>query len=107
MKKRYELDGVTVVRNLYGYDGFFRLYIKTDEDGLKKILDEPRQDYTNYGGLDILYAEFDVYEVDVTEDDEFIIKRFHKKPFTIKDGEIPDDFDIKEAWKEMPFEVTY
>ena len=107
MKKRYELDGVVVARNLYGVDGFIHLLIKTDENGLKEIMKEPRQDYVEYGGIDVLYACFDVYQIDVLENEKFRIERFHKEPFTIEDGKIPDDIDEEEAWLSEPNEIAY
>jgi hypothetical protein len=62
---RYKLKGIVTVTTWYGRKGWVKLTIDTDEDGLREIKEEPRQDYLRFGVQSVDYARFDVYPYEI------------------------------------------
>jgi hypothetical protein len=66
---RYKLEGIVTVTTWYGRKGWVKLTIDTDEDGLREIKEEPRQDYLRFGVQSVDYAQFDVYPYEIITKD--------------------------------------
>jgi hypothetical protein len=84
MKKRteYILIGYIIVTDWYGYRGWKKLEIHTDEKGLKEIEKEPLQDYISFG-IKPNYAYFDVYKKEIQEYPDKIITIESKEPIKV------------------------
>jgi hypothetical protein len=74
-EKRYTLKGV-VVENFYGNHKYGAVVeIQTDEEGLKKIKENPLQDYINYRPESIDYVYFDVYLTEIIRSLKVIVEK--------------------------------
>jgi len=74
-EKRYTLKGV-VVENFYGNCRYGAIVeIETDEKGLKKIKENPLQDYINYKPESIDYVYFDIYLTETIRSLKIIIEK--------------------------------
>ena len=93
-RNKYDLIGTVVVTTWMGNKGWVKLHIITDEKGLKNILQNPRQDYIQFGVASVDYASFNIYKTEIKETDDKIIEVQYKEPVkTIEDGtlDLPDD----------------
>jgi hypothetical protein len=89
-RTEYTLMGYFIATNWYNQHGWKVLRIITDEDGLNKIIEDPLQDYINYGFQSVDYVYFDVYKTEIEDSEETTKAIFFKKPIkTIEAGENP------------------
>jgi len=108
-KVKYELVGFIIVENLYGAKGFKNLIINTDEEGLNEIRKDPLQDYLSFGGIDVKYADFEVFKTEITENEEYRIEKAYKEPIErVAKGEYDltdKEFDL--LMEDEPVKITY
>jgi len=89
MKKqvKYNLVGYMIVTNWYGYRGWKKLDITTDQKGLEEIEKNPLQDYIQFGVRSVDCVYFDVYKTEIYEKDDRVITIEYKEPIkTIEAG---------------------
>jgi len=79
-EKKYTLLGEMIVSFWGGGTGGGILEIETDEKGLKKIKENPLQDFTNYGVESVDYARFDVYLTEIETKEDVVIKEEYLNP---------------------------
>jgi len=104
MKKQitYKLIGLVVATNWYGVKGFSHLLIETDPDGLKKIKENPLQDYINYGVQSIDYVDFLVYKTEYYKRNGYKIFKETEEPIEeIEAGKL----DLTEAEQEFVLDL--
>lgn len=86
-EKLYRLVGFVVGTGWYNQTYWKKLEILTDEEGLKRIREEPRQDFLNFGLQSVDYAVFDVYEKQIEDHGDKVITVEYKEPIdTIEKG---------------------
>lgn len=106
--KQYKLIGFITVTGWYGGRGYAHLIITTTEEGLKRIKEDPLQDYISYGVKSIDYCYFDVYEIIKSKRGKYIITKETVEPIeTIEKGEYDLDINEEEIWETEPIKINY
>jgi hypothetical protein len=107
-EKRYTLKGV-IVENFYGNCKYGAVIeIQTDEEGLKKIKENPLQDYINYRPESIDYVYFDVYLTEIIRSLKVIIEKKFVFPIEeIEAGEETETIEkvISRLYEDYPLPV--
>jgi len=111
-EKRYTLYGVVVMSSWLGGKGGALIEIETDEQGLKKIKDNPLQDYLSYGPESIDYVRFAVYLTEIERSLKVVVKREYINPVEeIEAGERTEEIDklIDRIYEDysIPVEISY
>lgn len=105
---RYELYGFIVARDLYGGYGFKNLHIVTDKKGLLEIKNDPLQDYIKFGGVDVVYANLEVFKTEIEETEDAIIEKQYREPVDrIEKGFIPEQLKNSDYFWNALYEDEY
>jgi hypothetical protein len=107
-EKYYNLYGVVVMSSWLGGKGGALIEIETDEQGLKKIKDDPLQDYLSYGAESVDYIHFEVYLTEIEKSLKAVVKKEYINPVdSIEAGKRTEEIEklIENLYDNYPLPV--
>lgn len=103
----YKLFIEQVMTDLYGLTRFGKWVAEVSDEEFEEIKKDPRQDYTNFGGLSIDYTRIEAYRKEMFDHKDYIEIREYKEPIIIEEGEADLDAEEEEWFTEIPFEPIH